>query len=339
MKKIVLMLAACALLLGFGCPGDGGGNLLDGDGGGEVNATPAVVDNGQGQAQDGNGTAEPPGEANITECYDGTPVGECSVTKPKICDVLGNLVDDAETCGCPENSLVMGRECIFNCEDGTLIGECAGEQPLYCNAEAELVEKAGECGCPPGYDVDGDGCINSCEDGTPRYLCSEETPPYYCDEEYELVMNPLLCGCNVWEFLLGTECFDPTSEQYVSGETIRITESVTMKVDDAEEINCDGNAFLKLRLTISNNGREAFMIEEKNFRVYRDEARILPQQPDGCSTAGMFKWGEISQGSGRSGKVWLRLIGGVGDYSVQYSHPFSATVIRSFNITEIYLEE
>ena len=51
-------------------------------------------------------------------CFDGTPLGECSATKPFLCDERkGILVKRSDVCGCPENrSVTSNGECAFKNE-------------------------------------------------------------------------------------------------------------------------------------------------------------------------------------------------------------------------------
>jgi hypothetical protein len=321
MRNIAALFLVGILLLAFGCPEEAPQEQPEPEG-------PAkLVEN--------ESTLLPVVEENITQCFDGTLVGKCSVTKPRICDIYGNLVNDAETCGCPPNSLKRGKECIFNCEDGTPIGECSGEKPLYCNREAELEGKASVCGCPPGYDISGEGCRNSCDDGTFKYACSEATPPYYCNGDYELVMNPLVCGCNDWEFLLGTSCYDPSTKKYSDGETIRLSESLNMKVDKVKSINCDDGSYVKLQLTVENQGDEAVNIQDYNFKLFRDQYRMnINNRPAGCTVADLFKWGSVGAGKTEAGYVWFKILGGTGGvYHAEYLHQYSPTVIKEFYIS------
>ncbi len=286
---IILLLGI--MMFAFGCGGDG-------------NPLPEPVPQ---EGTTGNGSApvvyEEPPEENVTECYDGTPVGNCSATKPKICDITGNLVDDVETCGCPENAFRSGEKCIYHCSDGTPLGECSEDVPYYCNMSAGLYERASVCGCPEGYGIDGEGCRNACGDGTPKEACSENTPPYYCNGGYELVLNPSLCGCFAWEFMVSGSCYDPTAIQYSNGDTIRLSEGVSAVIDKVEELNCEDSRYLGVRLTIYNNGDEAFVIEEKDVRAYKNNRyRMFTGRPEGCAISSIFRWGEVNAGGEKTGR-------------------------------------
>ncbi|MEM4272041.1 MAG: hypothetical protein QXH30_00450, partial [Candidatus Bilamarchaeaceae archaeon] len=181
---------AGALLLSCGC-------------GGESPASQWNASENESHGHDGAPSGQPPQalpeETAITACEDGTPVGNCSADKPKICDIIGNLVDDAETCGCPPKTIPAGRECIHACSDGTLIEECSEKKPYYCNENAKLEMQPALCGCPEGYDFNNGSCRNACSDGTLKLACSEKNKPLYCNENYELVKNPPRCGCYDWE--------------------------------------------------------------------------------------------------------------------------------------------
>ncbi len=321
MKALILVILAGMLLVAFGCSADEAAPE-------EVPETEEPI-----EAPENESTLLPSTEENITHCQDGTAVGQCSVTKPKICDIYGNLVDDAETCGCPEKSIKMGNECIFNCEDGTLIGECSSDQPYYCNSKAQLEEKASVCGCPPGYDMDGERCRNACDDGTPKYVCSTATSPLYCDGDYNLVMNPLVCGCYPWEFLLEGECFDPSSREYSSEETIRISETLSMRVDKAKDRNCKDGSYVSLQLTVSNLGDEPVEIKNSNFKLFTDTRRAYMQNPGGgCTVANLFQWGEIPAGKTEVGNVWFKILGGSGTHHAEYVHMYSPSVLKEFYI-------
>jgi len=325
MKNLVLFVLAGMLILSFGCPGE--------EAAPEAPAAPESPETPAEPAENAS-TIIPTAQENITQCADGTKVGACSVTKPKICDVYGNLVDDAESCGCPENSLKAGKTCIYNCEDGTPIGHCSTTQPKYCNADANLIDKASECGCPPGHDVHGETCRNSCEDGTPKNTCSTVAPPYYCDSEYNLTMNPVLCGCHVGEFLLEGECFAPWGQTYFQGETIRITEDVSMKVERIEEKSCKDGTYVSLTLTVSNVGKEPVEINQEMFKLFKDDAtRAYAETPSGgCTVANLYKWGEVNDGETESGVAWFKVIGGSGTYHIEYAHQYSPSVIKDFTI-------
>lgn len=323
MKLVFALLLVGMLFLGFGCPSE------------EVppeETTPEEEVPGEVPEEE-EPEEVPEEEGNVTECLDGTLVGKCSVTKPKVCDIYGNLVDDAERCGCPENSVKRGSECIYSCEDGTPIGSCSIDQPFYCNSEAMLEEKVSTCGCPPGYDVYGESCRNACEDGTSKYSCSTASTPYYCDEDYELVMNPLVCGCHSWEFLLEGKCFDPSAQNYSKGETLRVTETLSMRIDKVYLENCDDGTYMRIQLTVANSGKESVELEENNFKFFRDDHRGEVRRPSGCSVGHMFRWGTLRAGETEVGQMWFRLARGSGDeYHMEYLHYYTPSVLKEFYI-------
>ncbi|MBD3389740.1 DUF4352 domain-containing protein [Candidatus Micrarchaeota archaeon] len=326
MRMMLLLFIAGILLLGFGCPSEENGETVP------EGETPEEEGEGPGEEiepQGENQTGEGPG---ITHCSDGTPVGECSENQPRICDTYGNLVEDADTCGCPENSVKKGKTCIFNCDDGTRIGECSEEKPYYCNSNAALEERADLCGCPEGYDVYNTTCRNSCEDGTLMGECSEENPPLYCNEEYEMVMNPPLCGCHPWELLRDGKCFDPTSVEYSMNEEIPVEENITMILEDADEMNCDDGLYMRVRLTVENRGAEDIEITPYNFKVFCDERRTGINRPEGCTVADLFRWDDIDAGETETGFVWFKVTGGAGDYHAEYLHKYTPSVLKEFYI-------
>jgi hypothetical protein len=318
-KFLVLLILAGSLFLLSGCGGDG-----------EQPPAPVPVQVGD----NGTGEAEIEVEENETGCLDGTPFGNCSVNQPKFCDESGNLLDDVEACGCPEDTFRRGSECLDSCGDGTALGECSAEQPYYCNMSAELEEAASLCGCAAGYDRDGESCRNSCDDGTPKLVCSEATPPYYCSDEYELVINPVLCGCFEWEFRVGGSCFDPTAREYESGEAVRLTSDVTMVIDRVEEMKCDDASYIGLRLTISNTGDGAFPLSENEFRMFKDEYRMFADRPQGCGAANVYNWADVKAGATKVGNLYFKIVGGVGDvYTAQVSKVYYGSMMRHFNVT------
>lgn len=328
--QLAIILLLGIMMFAFGCGGDGG--------------TPPEPAPQEGTVENGGGGApsveEPQIEENVTGCSDGTPVGNCSATKPKICDIKGNLVDDVETCGCPENAFRSGDECVYKCTDGTVLGECSEDKPYFCNMSAQLYERASVCGCPEGYDADGDSCRNSCDDGTPKEACSENTPPYYCSGEYELVLNPQLCGCFEWEFMVSGNCYDPTAIEYSSGDTIRLSEYVSAVVDRVEELNCDDARYIGVMLTITNDGEEAFPIEEEDVRAYKNNRyRMFSGRPQGCTISSIFRWGEVNAGQEKAGRIYFNMGGGTGDtYEMRITRLYYDSVLRDFNVT-LELEE
>jgi len=285
--------------------------------------------------QEEDGGIEEVEEANATGCIDGTPFGNCSVSQPKICDNAGNLIDDVETCGCPENTFRRGNECLDKCNDGTPLGECSKEKPGYCNMSAEIEELSSLCGCPGGYDRDGEGCRNTCDDGTAKLVCSDASPPYYCNGEYELVMNPILCGCFEWEFRIMGDCFDPTAQEYSDGDVIRITADVSAVIDKVEELACDDSRYIKLRLTVSNGGKGPFVLVEDEVWMYKDRKyRMFIGRPQGCTVANVYNWADVAPGETKAGNLYFKMTSGVGDaYTMQISKVYYGSTMKYFNIT------
>jgi hypothetical protein len=134
-----------------------------------------------------------------TTCSDGTLKANCSINKPKYCDLNLKLVDDCVTCGCPENYTcnATSKSCYLACSDGTPYGYCSATQPKYCNPEGQLVDNCQTCGCPSGYSCDTVSgiCRIPCSDGTLSGNCSA-TKPLYCDNGV-LVNDCVKCGCEI----------------------------------------------------------------------------------------------------------------------------------------------
>ncbi|MFP3949514.1 MAG: DUF4352 domain-containing protein [Candidatus Micrarchaeia archaeon] len=329
MKMMLLLFIAGILFLGFGCPSEENGETgvseeeLPEEG--EIGESDGAEEEIPGENQTGE-------EPEVTHCSDGTPVGECSENQPKICDKYRNLVDSADICGCPDNSVKRGKTCIFECEDGTKIGECSEEKPYYCNSNAALEERADLCGCPEGYDAYNTTCRNACEDGTLKGECSGENPPLYCNKDYELVMNPPLCGCHPWELLRDRECFDPTSVEYSINDEIPVEENLTMVLEDADEKNCDDGLYMRVRLTVENRGAEDLEITPYNLKVFCDERRTGINRPEGCVVADLFQWDKIGAGKTETGFIWFKVTGGTGDYHAEYLHKYTPTVLKEFYI-------
>lgn len=180
--------------------------------------------------------------------------------------------------------------------------------------------------------MDVEGCRNACDDGTPKYACSTETPPYYCSGEYEMVMNPLVCGCHPWEFLLEGECFDPSAQNYSIGETIRVSESLSLNVEKAYWESCDDGTYARVQLTVANSGKESVELEEQNFKLFVDTRRAYINRPSGCSVGHLFDWGTLRGGETESGQVWFKVIGGSGDLHSEYLHYYTQSVLKEFYI-------
>lgn len=136
-------------------------------------------------------------------CEDGTPLNNCSTTKPYFCSYNG-LSRKATKCGCPENERLYHDECIkkVKCSDETLEPECSKNKPKKC-INGKLVDDSDLCGCPEDYKKVGNTCekIKRCKDGTLYGVCSENQP-YFCTAG-ALVKDPDQCGCGLgyrpWE--------------------------------------------------------------------------------------------------------------------------------------------
>jgi len=133
---------------------------------------------------------------NVLNCTDGTPVQNCSLNKPFFCEKNGNLVENPNVCGCPENKRIYQNKCIptIKCNDGTLDPECSKNKPYQC-VNGTLVKKATICGCPDNYLKKGDDCklIQRCSDGTIYDECSTKKP-LFCSNG-NLINKATVCGC------------------------------------------------------------------------------------------------------------------------------------------------
>ena len=150
-----------------------------------------------------------------SECEDGTPTGNCSVTQPLYCKLNGELVQNTVKCGCPEGQRGYWGECIelIECSDGTLDPECSENKPYLCD-KGTLVEKSSVCGCPDDNLKTGESCyeIQRCNDRTMYGDCSTNKP-LYCNEG-QLIEKASICGCSSWgdSQVDGDTCIDPTAE-------------------------------------------------------------------------------------------------------------------------------
>ncbi len=94
-------------------------------------------------------------------CADGTPDGQCSLTKPLYCE-NGLLRERASLCGCPPGMMLQGESCASQkiCSDGTPAGSCSLSKPYFCNADGTLSKKSSVCGCPQNTIPLGDDCVD-----------------------------------------------------------------------------------------------------------------------------------------------------------------------------------
>jgi hypothetical protein len=128
--------------------------------------------------------------------------------------------------------------------------------------------------------------------------------------------------------------------QYSSGETIRLSEEVSAVVDKVEELNCEDSRYLGVRLTIYNGGEEDFIIEEDDVRAYKNERyRMFIDRPQGCTISSIFRWGEVNAGGEKTGRIYFKMGGGIGDtYEMRISRLYYDSILRDFNVT-LELEE
>ena len=99
---------------------------------------------------------------NVAEfCSDNTKNGECSSTKPLICN-NGNLYYSCYKCGCP-----AGTTCsefgicdpIQKCADGSIYGECSFLKGKFCQ-DGTLVDNCNLCGCEEGKVCSNNRCVS-----------------------------------------------------------------------------------------------------------------------------------------------------------------------------------
>ncbi|PIN90208.1 hypothetical protein COU57_04175 [Candidatus Pacearchaeota archaeon CG10_big_fil_rev_8_21_14_0_10_32_14] len=72
----------------------------------------------------------------IKKCYDGTPYGECSLSKPLFCNE-GSLINKCSICGCPNDN--------YLCQED---GICKIKEPSYCGDLACNVNSETPGNCP-----------------------------------------------------------------------------------------------------------------------------------------------------------------------------------------------
>lgn len=89
-------------------------------------------------------------DLDIKECSDGTPLWQCSLSKPKWCYNVINtpiLIDKCSKCGCPDGYKCQEDICQpVSCTDGTLNGKCSTDLPKYCD-KGNLIYTCEKCGC------------------------------------------------------------------------------------------------------------------------------------------------------------------------------------------------
>ena len=123
-----------------------------------------------------------------TQCSDGTSLGSCSRIKPNYCDLQGNLIENAQICGCPDNLVYdqSSNSCIVYsrpCSDGTAFLACSKFNiGKICNANGVLVDAPMFCGCPPGEVLNGASCSSSNviqNTNSYSFTSHENSEPYY----------------------------------------------------------------------------------------------------------------------------------------------------------------
>lgn len=135
------------------------------------------------------------------KCDDGTKVGECATTKPKVCVGGSTYTDNATKCGCPAGMKPssVGIICEYEpCSDGTKDGLCSTKSVGKKCVQSALVDKASECPCKSGYIKQGEACVLECTANDGSKVLSGQcslTKPKYCNENGYLVDDASKCGC------------------------------------------------------------------------------------------------------------------------------------------------
>lgn len=125
-------------------------------------------------------------EVIVTKCEDGTLVGQCSVTQPKYCNEIGNLIDICLVCGCPIGyGCQEGGSCVSSTMLKTVSIHLYGdydEDTEYCSISMEDISLGDSCGVGEScskcawnnvktlYDVD---VSNYCEDGMLEFIFAD----------------------------------------------------------------------------------------------------------------------------------------------------------------------
>jgi len=167
-------------------------------------------------------------------CWDTTPTGECSSTKPFYCNEDATLVKNCQVCGCPDGEVCQkDGECLPGCKDGTLLGQCSLFYPKRCDIQSRLIiDDCEYCDCPPRQNCEENGTCsldctsweeynsgwrersrlvdNECEgNNCPSF--SSDTEDVTCAPEVVLVGSPTQehypCVLNGQMFLHGAEMF------------------------------------------------------------------------------------------------------------------------------------
>ncbi|MCX6771372.1 MAG: hypothetical protein NTX79_04930 [Candidatus Micrarchaeota archaeon] len=125
-------------------------------------------------------------------CSDGTPSGNCAITKPKVCVGGSTYYDNATKCGCPAGKRVAagGVYCEFiPCTDGDVSvpeGMCSAKKQKKC-VSGVLVNKASECGCPSSMTTVGESCISASTTPETQSNQTQEPSTTNCTVSLELV--------------------------------------------------------------------------------------------------------------------------------------------------------
>lgn len=155
---------------------------------------------------------------SVANCSDGTLEKTCSVTKPMYC-AGGELLKNAEKCGCPANYTMSNGACLKLCPDGTEAGKCGITKPNFC-LDGTLVSDPAKCGCTDSrYDIVNNSCvIKRCLDGTTINNCSSTNTTYSCTPEGILSRDPAKCGCEPGYSLYSGDCWKNCSDGTLEGK-------------------------------------------------------------------------------------------------------------------------
>jgi hypothetical protein len=153
-----------------------------------------------------------------SKCSDGTLEKNCSVNKPFYC-AGGELLKNAEKCGCPVNSSLSNGNCVTVCSDGTEMGTCGMTRPDFC-LNGTLVSDPIKCGCIDSrYDIIDNTCIiKRCIDDTGLGGCSKSNISYFCSSGGMLVPDPAKCGCGQGYSLYSSYCWKNCPDGTLGGK-------------------------------------------------------------------------------------------------------------------------
>jgi hypothetical protein len=192
MKGIIFIMLICGAVLFSGCT-QTGANTAN-----AANATSTTVIN--------------------ATCSDGTPEKACSANKPFYC-AGGELLKNAEKCGCAYGYTLSAGSCVKLCPDGTVSGQCTHDKSKYCS-EGSLVTDYAKCGCNSSvYDLKGGVCVIArCGDNTTLNSCSNASASFLCNASGSLVKNPGRCGCQSNYTASGNDCLKDCSDGTAAGQ-------------------------------------------------------------------------------------------------------------------------